>query len=131
MKVQELTIHQWQRFAEMYTPSGENKRTDMPVALRVENTIFTPARYFGGMKYNGATFTYFEPQDPKQPANADGSPYVAWLMVRDDFLRYVAKSLEESGDAQVFCSLAPERFCVCCELCGGIADGTEERGGEA
>lgn len=68
-----------------------------PVIIRIENTPFTSARYAGGMIYNGAMYTYFEPRFPGHEPNPDGSPYVAWLMVRDDFLRFVKAELNKEA----------------------------------
>lgn len=92
----DLDIIEWQAFLNRYT--GPRDRNSPP-AIRIENTQFTPARYYGGMKLNGNVYTYFEPRDPRQPDNPDGTPYVAWLMVREDFLRWVSGELKKKdGD---------------------------------
>ena len=49
------------------------------------------------MTFNGEQYTYFEPVDESQPRNPDGTPYVAWLMVRMDFLRWVTRELKKGG----------------------------------
>lgn len=95
MKVTDLTIQDWKRLLDKFKASKPN--TPSGAAMRIENTIFTPARYCGGMRVNGQTYTYFEPTDPTHPNNPDGTPYVAWLMVRDDFLRWVLKELKKGG----------------------------------
>lgn len=75
-----VALHEFQKL-DGYRPEA---------AIRIENTLFTSARYFGGMTYNGAKYTYFEPEIPGEK-NEDGSQTVAWLMVREDFLRWVSK----------------------------------------
>ena len=97
MKVTDLTIQDWHKFLEKFKAAKLNTQASMntPAAMRIENTIFTTARYYGGMRVNGQTYTYFEPKDPTKPNNPDGTPYVAWLMVRDDFLRWVTKELKK------------------------------------
>lgn len=95
MKPNELDINQWQELLTEFN-SGIRKKFATPAVMRIENTPFTTARYAGGMTMNGERYTYFEPRDPSQPANPDGTPYVAWLMVRIDFLRWVTKELKKS-----------------------------------
>lgn len=92
MRVKDFTVHDWQNWLDKFKAAHKNSKPG--AAMRIENTQFTPARYYGGMTFNGDTYTYFEPRDPSQPANPDGTPYVAWLMVRMDFLRWVTKELE-------------------------------------
>ena len=94
MKVQDLNIDQWADLLERYkeTPGYRSG-----AAMRIENTPFTTARRFGGMTFNGERYTYFEPVVPEEKPNADGSPYVAWLMVREDFLRWVKAELKKGG----------------------------------
>ena len=64
--------------------------------MRIENTMFTSARYFGGMQYNGERYTYFEPAIPGKK-NKDGTQTVAWLIVRDDFLKWVEQQIKKAG----------------------------------
>lgn len=90
MNPNNLTIIDWEALKERFM-SELKPDLSTPVAIRIENTMFTSARYSGGMKYNGETYTYLEPVIPGKPANLDGSPYVAWLMVRDDFLKWVTR----------------------------------------
>ena len=88
----DLDINEWQKLLDKYkfTPGFK------PVAaMRIENTPFTTARYAGGMTYNGSSYTYFEPRIPGASPNPDGTPFVAWLMVREDFLRWVKKQLKK------------------------------------
>ena len=82
-----LTINEWQELLERYkaTPGYRSE-----AAFRIENTVFTSARHFGGMTYNGERYTYFEPPIPGEK-NEDGTQAVAWLMVRDDFLRWASR----------------------------------------
>jgi len=93
MKVADLTIQDWQKLLDQFKVANPNAKSG--AAMRIENTIFTTARYYGGMRLNGEQYTYFEPKDPTQPNNPDGTPYVAWLMVRDDFLSWVTKELKK------------------------------------
>lgn len=97
MKIKDLDILGWQRLLDRYT--GPRDRFNPPV-MRIENTMFTSARYYGGMTFNGKKYTYFEPRDPRQPANPDGTPYVAWLMVRMDFLQWATKELKRQANEQ-------------------------------
>ena len=85
----DLDINEWQDMLDRF-PSNKPY-----AAFRIENTPFTTARYAGGMTFGGDSYTYFEPPDPAMPANPDGTQFVAWLMVRDDFLRWVAKELKK------------------------------------
>lgn len=96
MKVAYLTIQDWQKLLEKFKVANPNAKSG--AAIRIENTIFTPARYYGGMTMHGQMYTYFEPKDPTKPNNPDGTPYVAWLMVRDDFLRFVKKELKKGNN---------------------------------
>ena len=98
MKIAELDIDGWQKLVNQYRAAHPNAKPG--AAMRIENTMFTPARYFGGMEYNGDKYTYFEPVDERQPRNPDGTPYVAWLMVRMDFLSWVTKELKKRETAR-------------------------------
>ena len=97
MKVTDLNIEDWQAWLVKFKAAHPNAK--LGAAMRIENTMFTPARYFGGMTYNGDVFTYFEPRDTRQPPNRDGTPYVAWLMVREDFLRWLTAQLKKDAKA--------------------------------
>ena len=94
MKVEELDLNQWADLLEEYKKTP-NFRPG--AVMRIENTPFTTARYFGGMRLEGDTYTYFEPVVDGHAPNDDGSPYVAWLMVREDFLKWVMKELKKRG----------------------------------
>lgn len=93
-KPEELDLNEWSDLLEEYKKTP-GYRTG--AAMRIENTMFTSARYAGGMRFNSDTYTYFEPEIPGHSTNNDGTPYVAWLMVRDDFLRWVKKQLRKGG----------------------------------
>lgn len=95
MKIAELDIDGWQKLVNQYRAAHPNAKPG--AAIRIENTMLSTARYFGGMVYNGDQYTYFEPIDPRQPKNADGTPYVAWLMVRMDFLQWATKELKRQA----------------------------------
>ena len=99
MKVKDFNIQQWQECLTKFLATC--MKISPPPAIRCENTQFTTARYYGGMMMNGEHYTYFEPLVPDMPCNPDGTPYVAWLMVRDDFLRFAkkeARKIETSFD---------------------------------
>ncbi len=95
MKIAELDIDGWQTLLRQFRAANTDAKPG--AAMRIENTPFTTARYAGGMTFNGDVFTYFEPIDPRQPKNADGTPYVAWLMVRMDFLKWATKELKRQA----------------------------------
>ena len=95
MKVADLNIEDWQTWLDKFKVAHPNAKPG--AAMRIENTQFAPARYYGGMIYNGSKYTYFEPLDERQPRNPDGTTYVAWLMVRMDFLRWVTAELKKRG----------------------------------
>ena len=95
MKVTDLNIEDWHRWFDKFNAANLNEKPY--AAIRIENTIFSTARYFGGMTFNGEQYTYFEPVDERQPKNPDGTPYVAWLMVRMDFLLWVTAELKKEG----------------------------------
>ena len=98
MKIKELDIDGWQNLANRFREANPDAKPG--AAIRIENTILSTARHFGGMTYNGDQYTYFEPIDPRQPKNADGTPYVAWLMVRMDFLQWATKELKRQAKEQ-------------------------------
>lgn len=85
MNVQELTITDWQELLTRYRK--EHPGVEGNLAMRIENTMFSIARFYGGMVLDGHTYTYFEPRIP-------GTDEVAWLVVRDDFLRWVGSRKE-------------------------------------
>ena len=102
MKVKDFNLQHWQDCLTMFLATC--RKISPPPAIRIENTQFTTARHYGGMTYNGEKYTYFEPVIPGEPNNPDGSPYVAWLMVRSDFLRFARQeaknmdSIKENKD---------------------------------
>ena len=95
MKPTDLKITEWQNWLCRF--KAANPTATGGAAIRIENTPLTSARYAGGMVYNGDEYTYFEPVDERQPRNPDGTPYVAWLMVRMDFLRWITKELKREA----------------------------------
>lgn len=86
-KPEDMTITDWSAALDEYKKSPDYRPG---AAMRIENTFFTSARHAGGMTYQGERYTYFEPAIPGEK-NEDGSQTVAWLMVRDDFLRWVTR----------------------------------------
>lgn len=99
MKVKDFNLQQWQECLTKFLATCKEK--DPPPAIRIENTQFTTARHYGGMTCNGKKYTYFEPVISGEKPNPDGSPQVAWLMVRDDFLRFATKEAKAMEKAQV------------------------------
>lgn len=95
MKPKDLNIDQWQALLEKFKVAHPEGHT--PIAMRIENTQLTIARRFGCCKYNGEYYLYFEPPIPNEAPNADGTPKVAWLLVRDDFLAWTVKQLRKKG----------------------------------
>ena len=95
MKPTDLKIADWQKWLDRFRAANPDAKP--AAAIRIENTILSTARHFGGMTYNGDEYTYFEPVDEQQQPNPDGTPYVAWLMVRTDFLRWITKELRKGG----------------------------------
>ena len=98
MKVKDFNLLHWQDCLTKFLATCKEK--DPPPAIRCENTQFTTARHYGGMTCNGKKYTYFEPVVPDAPNNPDGSPYVAWLMVREDFLRFAMKEAKKMEPTQ-------------------------------
>ena len=94
MKIKDLDINKWQ---ELLTRFKAETKAQGLAAMRIENTMFTLSRYFGGMTYNGERYTYFEPIIPGKK-NEDGSQTVVWLMVRDDFLEWATKQVKKGDE---------------------------------
>ena len=86
MNPTELTITDWQELLTRYRT--EHPYTEGKLAMRIENTPFSVARFYGGMTYEGHAYTYFEPRIP-------GTTEVAWFCVRDDFLRWASTQLKK------------------------------------
>lgn len=86
MNPTDLTITDWQELLTRYRK--EHPGVEGNLAMRIENTMFSIARFYGGMVLDGHTYTYFEPRVP-------GTTEVAWLCVRDDFLRWTAAQLKK------------------------------------
>lgn len=95
--LKKLDLHGWQSLLDKFLAEKNPKGSP---AIRIENTQFTPARYYGGMTYNGSKYTYFEPVIPDEPNNPDGTPKVAWLMVRDDFLKFAKKEAKKTEESK-------------------------------
>lgn len=95
MKPKDLNLAQWQILLDKFKATHAEK--DTPIAMRIEDTQFTIARHFGCCKYNGEYYLYFEPQIAGEAPNADGTPKVAWILVRDDFLSWATKQLRKKG----------------------------------
>lgn len=95
---QDLNINEWQALIDEVKAMDQPPRfvkDGKPLAMRIENTMLTTARYAGGCRVNGCDYIYFEPLVPGE-TNSIGKPYVAWLIVRDEFVRYVSKKLKKA-----------------------------------
>jgi len=91
-------LSEWCRAVKQDSSAGRiDHGVSTPVTMRIENTMFTVGRYYGGMEYNKMHYTYFEPEVDGHEPNDDGSPYVAWLMVRDDFVERIIKEMMNIG----------------------------------
>ena len=98
MQPKDLNLAQWQELLEKF--KATNPKGGSPIAMRIENTQLTTARYYGGCTFNDTGYTYFEPLIPDALAIPDGTPCVAWLLVRDDFLKWVKKAIRKAGIAK-------------------------------
>lgn len=90
--LRKLTIVEWDNLLQRYKATPYYRRK---AAMRIENTVFTAGRYAGGMRLHGDTYVYFEPPIPGEK-NEDGTQAVAWLMVRDDFLRWASREVRKA-----------------------------------
>lgn len=77
MKVEDLTLGQWQRFTELFKPINNN---NAPISMRIDGTPLSVARFYGGFIYHGEKYTCFYFPE-------------AIIGVRDDFLGWVVKEL--------------------------------------
>ena len=98
MKVENFNLQHWQDCLTMFLATC--RKISPPPAIRIENTQFTTARHYGGMTMNGEKYTYFEPIIPGEKPNPDGTPFVAWLMVRSDFLKFARQEAKKMCPAQ-------------------------------
>ena len=97
-KPEHLNLREWQNYLDRFSKEADKvKSPTLPIAMRIENTQLTIARHYGGIKYNGTEYTYFEPEIPEHAPNPDGSPYVAWLIVRNDFLKWVKAEIRKEN----------------------------------
>ena len=97
-KPESLDLKEWQDFLDEFKKDPSRKYAfATPIAMRIENTQLSLARYSGGCVYNKVHYKYFEPKIPDHAPNEDGSPYVAWLIVREDFLKWVKKQLRQKA----------------------------------
>lgn len=93
MKITDININEWQRLVNQFMASGANKMPDRPVAMRCENTPLSIARFSGGCTVYGERYMFFAPPIP-------GSQKCAWLIVREDFMRWATKELKELEGAK-------------------------------
>lgn len=93
MKVIDLDINDWQSLVNKFKASGQDKKQGKPIALRCENSQLSIARFFGGAILDGERYTFFAPPIPGE-TNEDGTPKCAWILVRDDFLRWTVKEVK-------------------------------------
>lgn len=108
-----LDLREWQDFLYRFkTEADKVKSPNLPVAMRIENTQLTIARYYGRTMYNGHVYTYFEPKIPNHEPNPDGSPYVAWLLVRHDFLMWVSKEIKKQAKVKGYDNAKNQQGCL-------------------
>ena len=93
-----LDTRGWQSLVNQYRSTRKATNNSAPVALRIENTPFASARYAGGMTYMGASYRYVEAIDQNMANHPDETPYIAWLMVREDFLRWAKRKLKQKKE---------------------------------
>lgn len=96
MKMANLDINEWQRLLNQFDASGDNEMPNKPAAMRLENTQLSIARFAGGCTVYGECYMFFAPPIPGE-RNPDGTQKCAWLVVREDFVRWAAKELKEGG----------------------------------
>lgn len=66
--------------------NSSNLSRSTPFMIRgVSSGMFSVARYYGGAKYNGASYTYHQPTDE---------------LIRDDVLKFVMKILKSDSKAK-------------------------------
>ena len=110
-KPESLDLKEWQDFLDEFKKEPSRKSTyPTPIAMRIENTQLTLARYSGGCVYNKVQYKYFEPRIPGHAPNEDGSPYVAWLIVREDFLKWVREQLKKQSTLESPKNIQSELF---------------------
>lgn len=99
MTIYDLDIVSWDTWIGRYRMAHPRHiaTVDAPLAMRIENTPFTSARCAGGMTLKDRSYTYFEPK-LLDIFGEDGSVSVAWLMVRDDVVRWIQRTIRR--DAQ-------------------------------
>lgn len=89
MKVKDLTLAQWQeqldafRVAYPSAPSG--------AGFRIDGTLFSTARFYGRMTYNGSMYTTFECKDTP----GEFTCQFATIAVREDALRWITRRLKD------------------------------------
>lgn len=88
MKVTDLSIEDWQAWLDKFRKAKPNAKPG--AAMRIENTPMSIARHYGGLTMNGDKFTYFQPVSAKPP-------FVAWLIVREDCLRWIDGELRKES----------------------------------
>lgn len=86
-QMQDLEALPLQRWQEYINRSSLPSSANTPRALRIENTIYSTARFFGGAVINGQEYKLFWPRDP------DGRAVP--ILGRKDFMESVAADLKE------------------------------------
>lgn len=92
-KVTDLRIADWQSFIDEYKREPPVKSDGTPIAMRIDGTILSTMRLFGGGTYNGRKYTTFE--DKSVPG--EFTCEFATIAVRDDFLKWVKKQLKDNS----------------------------------
>ena len=98
MKITDIDINEWQRLLNQFKASGADTMPNKPAAMRCENTQLSIARFSGGCTAYGERYMFFAPPIPGE-RNEDGTQKCAWLVVREDFMRWAAKELKR-GDSK-------------------------------
>ena len=88
MKVNEQTLAQWQKRIDEFR--AENPSAPSSAAFRIDGTMFSTARFFGGMTFNGANYIVFECKDTPGELTCK----YATIAVRMDMLRWLTKKLK-------------------------------------
>lgn len=94
----DIDLYDWQQLIYRFKASNADKNPGVPCAMRCENSQLSIARHYGGITYNGERYTFFAPPIPGEK-NDDGTQKRAWLVVRDDFLRWAVRELKEGATA--------------------------------
>lgn len=91
MKVEDMTLVQWQEQLDAFRAA--NPSAPSAAGFRIDGTMLSTARFYGGMTYNGAKYTTFELKDTPGQLTCE----YATIAVREDALRWIVKSLKDAA----------------------------------